>query len=345
MREPSSSVPNAYWRPIDADGFHTAIQCFDICNKVITAVDNSFGLATRETQYGEGVEEALDGNQEEEPSTFQPEDLSSAEWYHQVQERIRRKQLRAMFEPLGSSQNRENTFQAFHSLNRPVSSSELTLSALMAAGAHLGAHRSRSRPTFLPYVYGRRANIDIIDLDQTLAMFRRAANFLRLLTTKGGTVLWVGTEVDMVKRAAKKASDRVGVHSFHISDKWMRGIFTNASALIGPEVREGDYLPDAAVFLNPRMNLGALRECHGAMVPTIGIIDSDTDPRIVTYAIPANDESPRAVELISGVLSVAAREGVTEWQAIRAREKAQKARRVKEWEQRQAQQQMGPPEE
>jgi len=50
---------------------------------------------------------------------------------------------------------------------------------------------------------------------------------------------------------------------------------------------------------------------HVALVPTIGIVDSDTDPRIVTYAIPANDESLRTVELVAGVLSVAAREGAT----------------------------------
>ena len=68
--------------------------------------------------------------------------------------------------------------------------------------------------------------------------------------------------------------------------------------------------PDLVVFLNPLDNVKALRECGIARVPTIGIIDSNVDPRIVMYPIPANDESIRTAELIVGTLSVAGREGV-----------------------------------
>lgn len=50
------------------------------------------------------------------------------------------------------------------------------------------------------------------------------------------------------------------------------------------------HLPDLAIFLNPSENLGAIRECTAKNIPTIGIVDSDTDPRIVTYPIPANME-------------------------------------------------------
>ncbi|EJU05726.1 ribosomal protein S2 [Dacryopinax primogenitus] len=234
-----------------------------------------------------------------------------------------------MFSELGSSQTRETAWQAFHSLNRPMSPSELTVSALMASGAHLGHTKQRTRSAFLPYIYGQRANLNIIDLDQTLAMFRRAANFLQLVAQRGGNIMFVGTHVDGVKKAAKKAAERVGYGGYHVSDKWVPGTFTNAAALLGPDIFRGDYLPDAAVFLNPRVNLGALRECHVAMVPTIGIIDTDTDPRIVTYAIPANDESIRTVELVAGVLSVAARNGKRKRveEEKRAREEAQRAHR------------------
>ncbi|KZO95213.1 ribosomal protein S2 [Calocera viscosa TUFC12733] len=275
--------------------------------------------ATPTTHAGDESHHPQDGSLEDFPA--EPDDSESpppppsshslpAEWARRVHERKRRRNLVAMFQDMGSTQTRETTFQAFHTLNRAVSPSELTISALMAAGAHMGHSRVRTRPAFLPYVYGRRANMDIIDMDQTLAMLRRAASFLTMLTEKGGSVLWVGTDVDGVKKAARKASERVGKYSYHIADRWIPGIFTNAGSLLGTEIMNGDYLPDAAVFLNPRPNLGALRECNVAMVPTIGIVDSDTDPRIVTYAIPANDESVRTVELIAGVLSVAAREGV-----------------------------------
>lgn len=69
-------------------------------------------------------------------------------------------------------------------------------------------------------------------------------------------------------------------------------------------------VPDLVVFLNPIANLTAIRECALLHVPTIGIIDSNADPRIVMYPIPANDESPGTAEIIAGVLSIAAREGI-----------------------------------
>jgi ribosomal protein S2 len=70
------------------------------------------------------------------------------------------------------------------------------------------------------------------------------------------------------------------------------------------------YRPDLMVVLNPLENRIALAEAHRAHIPTIGLVDTDCDPRLVTYAIPGNDDNVRAVELISGVLSMAARGGV-----------------------------------
>ena len=69
------------------------------------------------------------------------------------------------------------------------------------------------------------------------------------------------------------------------------------------------YLPDLAIFLNPSENLGAIRECTAKNVPTVGIVDTNTDPRIVTYPIPANMESLRTSELVLGTLSIAGKEG------------------------------------
>ena len=82
-------------------------------------------------------------------------------------------------------------------------------------------------------------------------------------------------------------------------------------------------VPDLVVFLNPLQNMAAIRECAMEHVPTIGIVDSNVDPRIVMYPIPANDESTRTAELIAGVLSVAGREGV----AIRKDQEAKRQSR------------------
>lgn len=97
--------------------------------------------------------------------------------------------------------------------------------------------------------------------------------------------------------------------------------------------------PDLAIFLNPSENIGAIRECTAKNVPSVGIIDSDTDPRIVTYPIPANMEvgpikglankqSVRTAQLVIGTLSIAGQEGrrvrLVKLQEDRERKSAQK---------------------
>jgi small subunit ribosomal protein S2 len=69
-------------------------------------------------------------------------------------------------------------------------------------------------------------------------------------------------------------------------------------------------VPDMAILLNPLENMHAIHEFAMEHVPTIALIDSNVDPRIVMYPIPANDENTRTAELIAGILSIAGREGV-----------------------------------
>ena len=110
--------------------------------------------------------------------------------------------------------------------------------------------------------------------------------------------------------------------------KWLSGTISNAKEVFGwceipePDAREKEltrekgarsptsFKPSLLVLLSPTLNQHALREATAHEVPTIGITDSDVDPRCVTYSIPANDDSPRAVELIAGVLGMAGKEGL-----------------------------------
>lgn len=210
----------------------------------------------------------------------------------------------------GSTQNRDNTFQPHHPLHRPVPPHALTLSALVAAGAHLGHAKALTRPSFLPYAYGYRAGITIIDLEQTVPLLQRAANVTRAVAENDGIVLFVGTS-DALAPAVRKAAERLGPNGFHVGTKWLPGMLTNATELFGADTLEHTNVkPDLVIFLNPLQNLHAIRECAIAHIPTIGIIDSDADPRLVMYPIPANDESIRVAELIAGMLSIAGREGL-----------------------------------
>jgi len=165
-------------------------------------------------------------------------------------------------------------------------------------------------PNFVPYAYGVRANSTIIDLDHTVPLLRRAANLVRAVAFEGGQILFVGTRPDL-RTIVKSAAGRIGKQGYYVSDRWIPGTLTNAPELFTPAVaNETDARPDLVILLNPLSNITCIRECALAHVPTIGIIDSDADPRIVMYPIPANDESPQTAEIVAGILSIAGREGL-----------------------------------
>lgn len=160
-------------------------------------------------------------------------------------------------------------------------------------------------PTFLPYAYGTRAGVTIIDLEQTLPMLRRAANVVRAIAQNGGMILFVGTS-PALRPIVSKAAERLGEYGFFIGERWLPGTLTNRMGIFGTEMAKSKKLkPDCVIFLNPLNNLHAIRECAIEHIPTVGIVDSNVDPRIVMYGIPGNDESVRTAELIAGVLSLA----------------------------------------
>ncbi|KAI0086334.1 ribosomal protein S2, flavodoxin-like domain-containing protein [Irpex rosettiformis] len=236
--------------------------------------------------------------------------LTGEQWEDLQEERSNFKLFMDALSQYGSTQTRENTFQPHHTLHRPVAPNQITLSALMAAGAHLGHSKSLMNPNFTPYAYGIRAGITVIDMDHTLPLLRRAAKVVRGVAANGGSIVFVGTTTELAT-VVRKSAERVVENAYHIGSKWLPGTLTNRLAMFGAKtVQNVQITPDLVIFLNPLANLHAIRECAQNHIPTIGIIDSNVDPRVVMYPIPANDESIKTAELISGVLSVAGREGV-----------------------------------
>ncbi|KAJ7046606.1 ribosomal protein S2, flavodoxin-like domain-containing protein [Mycena alexandri] len=213
-----------------------------------------------------------------------------------------------IFSDYGSNRKQRNTFKLRDGVRRPVPNA--TVSSLLAAGAHFGHSSTRMNPNFIPYAYGVRAQSTIIDLDHTVPLLRRAANLVRAVAFAGGQILFIGTRPDL-RQIVKSAAGRIGKQGYYISDRWIPGTLTNTAELFTPQVAaETLSTPDLVILLNPLTNLTCIRECALAHVPTIGIIDSDADPRIVMYPIPANDESPQTAEIVAGILSIAGREGL-----------------------------------
>jgi small subunit ribosomal protein S2 len=225
------------------------------------------------------------------------------------------------FSSLGSTQSRKTTWQPHHTLHRPPTPPALTLSHLVASGAHLGHSPSHTDRAFIPLIYGTRTDISYIDLRQTLPHLRRAAEVVRGVVERDGIVVFVGS-LKGTERAVWENAKRLGENGYGVT-KWLAGTISNAKEVFGwcevPQTRNdgkkvklgpASFKPSLLVLLSPTLNQHALREATGNEVPTIGICDSDVDPRCVTYAIPANDDSPRTVELIAGVLGMAGKEGL-----------------------------------
>jgi small subunit ribosomal protein S2 len=192
-----------------------------------------------------------------------------------------------------------------HLLKNPPE--EATLEMLMANQAHMGHSTSLWNPANSRYIYGVREGIHIISLEQTAAELRRAARVVEEVAYYGGIVLFVGTrpgQMPIVVRAAELAK------GYHLFSKWTPGTITNRDQILGPMqlqiVDEMDrpvegmfdrhlldrrpVVPDLVVCLNPLENYPMLRECSQENIPTIGVIDTNADPGVVTYTIPANDD-------------------------------------------------------
>ncbi|CAG8599515.1 1891_t:CDS:2 [Paraglomus occultum] len=201
-------------------------------------------------------------------------------------------------------------------LHSPESSYDITISKLLSAGLHLGHSTSLWNPVTFPFIFGTRAGISIINLEYTIVYLRRACKVVREVALRGGLILFVGTRPGFAQATVEAARRCDG---YQVTKRWLPGTISNSRQILGkltpthpddggglPEV----FKPDLVIVLNPLENAIVLAETKQANIPTIGITDTDFDPRKVTYPIPANDDSVRGITLIAGVLSVAARDGL-----------------------------------
>jgi small subunit ribosomal protein S2 len=214
------------------------------------------------------------------------------------------------------------------------------------AGCHFGHQTKRWNPKMRPFIYGARNGIHIIDLDQTAQLFKRAYNFVVEAVGRGGHVLFVGTKrqaQDIVQEEAARAGQ------FFVNDRWLGGTLTNfrtmktgierlrtlermgedgtLDALSKKEAlmltRERDKLekflggiklmngvPAAIFVVDPHHEHIAVREGQRLNIPIVAITDTNCDPDLVDFVIPANDDAIRSVKLITSRIADAALEGM-----------------------------------
>ncbi|SCU92208.1 LAFA_0F08790g1_1 [Lachancea sp. 'fantastica'] len=208
----------------------------------------------------------------------------------------------------------------------PPTTDQLSISKLLAAGVHLGQSTSLWRSSTQPFIYGEYKGIHIIDLNKTLSYLKRAAAVVQGVAERGGTILFLGTREGQ-KRALQEAAKRT--HGFYVSTRWIPGTLTNpteissvwerhevdfadqpTNRLLNADEEAGIVKPDLLIIANPTENRNALNEAMQARIPTIGIIDTDSEPSLVTYPIPGNDDSLRSVNLLLSVLAKAGQIGL-----------------------------------
>lgn len=150
-----------------------------------------------------------------------------------------------------------------------------------------------------PYLFGTRLDMDIIDLEQTTSHLQQALNFTAHVVYRGGIVLFVSRRrqfMHLIESTAQQCGEYA--HARY----WQGGVLTNANAT-------GVRLPDLIVFLCTQNSVfqthTGVRDAAKVNIPTVGIIDSDCDPSLITYPVPGNDDTPSAVELYCRLFRVA----------------------------------------
>lgn len=238
---------------------------------------------------------------------------------------------------------------------------EISMKQLLEAGVHFGHQTSRWNPKMKPYIFGARNGIHIIDLQQTVSMFREVESVVRDLAASGGQVLFVGTK-KQAQEAIKEEADRCGM--FHVHNRWLGGTLTNFStirqsierlrkleemesdpkiveALTKKEMlglkREKDKLeqalggikgmrklPDAIFVIDPKQEEIAVKEARKLGVPVVAVIDTNCDPDMVDYKVPGNDDAIRAIRLFCSAIADALIAGKTlyEQSLVRGKEEA-----------------------
>lgn len=245
-------------------------------------------------------------------------------------------------------------------------------SYLLEAGVHFGHQTKRWNPKMKEYIFAARDDIYIIDLEKTVRKLEEAYSALYEACKDGGKALFVGTKKQASEASIEEAT-RCG--GYYVTERWLGGTLTNFKTIrerinrldeiekmksegkfeLLPKkevaklqkeydklnkilcgIREMKKLPQAVIVTDPKIELNAVREAKKLGIPTFGIVDTNSDPDLVDYVIPGNDDAVRAVKVVLGVLANAVCEGnnlplddyITEEEFVKPKKKETKKEEV-----------------
>ena len=223
--------------------------------------------------------------------------------------------------------------------------SPIQMKTLLEAGVHFGHQTRRWDPKMKPFIFTERNGIHIIDLQQTVRRLEEAMNFARDLAAGGGTILFIGTK-KQAQETIEEEAKRCGMP--YINRRWMGGTLTNFQTILGRirrledlELRheQGEFdrlpkkeatkladererlerllggmrkqyrTPQAVFIVDPHREHIAVAEARRSEITIVSMVDTNCNPELIDYPIPANDDAIRAIRLLSGKIADAVIEG------------------------------------
>jgi len=226
--------------------------------------------------------------------------------------------------------------------------SRVSTDQLLEAGVHFGHLKSKWNPNMAPYIFMERNGIHVIDLNKTLAKLEEASSAMKQIAKSGKKILFVATKKqakEIVAEAVKK------VNMPYVTERWPGGMLTNFATIrkavkkmasIDKMATDGTYetiskkekltitrerekleiqfgsisdmtrLPAALFIVDIAKEHIAVAEARRLNIPTFGIVDTNSNPNLVDYPIPANDDAAKSISLILEVVTGAISEGLSE---------------------------------
>lgn len=222
---------------------------------------------------------------------------------------------------------------------------KVSAKTLLDAGAHFGHQARRWNPKMAPYLYGVQDGIHVFDLIKTKDLLEEALDVLKAAAKEGKTILFLGTK-KQVKEKTKKVAEECGCR--YVYERWLGGTLTNFDQIkkslsklseMKGKMASGEYnkftkkerllmereiarlerffgglsgmdkAPDIMFIIDTHKELSAVKEAKSVGVTTIGIVDSNSDPSLIDYPIPMNDDANMALEYVLDLVKEAILEG------------------------------------
>ena len=237
---------------------------------------------------------------------------------------------------------------------------------LLEAGVHFGHLKRKWNPAMAPYIFMERNGIHIIDLHKTIVKIDEAASALKQIARSGRKILFVATK----KQAKDIVDEKVaGINMPFVTERWPGGMLTNfptirksvkKMSIIDKMEQEGTFgnlakrerlqimrqrakleknfgsitdltrLPAALFIVDVMKEYIAVREAKRLNIPVFAIVDTNSDPNIVDFAIPANDDASKSISIIIDIMTRAIQEGLDERKVEKEKEPSPKDKKPAE---------------